>query len=149
MSKIWIVVLSIIGGLFLLAIIAGAGLIYWVSQNKDKWIQAAEDVQKEAKDFGAKTDNAGCLKEALARHKKDDSLTGQIAANMFLTVCLRQSEPSPGFCDGVPPKDEFIKSANWIMKKCADAELQSDQGCSNLFKVVQGYCDQDERQPKN
>ena len=145
MSKTWVIVLSIIGGIFLLAIIAGAGLVYWVSQNKDKWLQAAEDVQKEAKEFGAKTDNAGCLREALARHKKDNSLTGQIAANMFLAGCLPQSEPSPGFCEGVPPKDEFMKSANWSLKKCADADLQTDQGCSNLFKVVQGYCNQDEK----
>ncbi|MGE0131327.1 MAG: hypothetical protein AB7U82_24870 [Blastocatellales bacterium] len=148
MSKTWVIVLSIIGGLFLLAIIAGAGVIYWVSQNKDKWIQAAESVEKEAKDFGAKSDNAGCLKEALSRHKKDDSLTGQIATNMFLAVCLPQSEPSPGFCEDVPPKDEIMKSANWSLKKCAEAGLQNDQGCSRLFKVIQGYCNRSE-QPSN
>ncbi|MCG3160852.1 MAG: hypothetical protein JMDDDDMK_01927 [Acidobacteria bacterium] len=140
MSKTWVIVLSIIGGLFLLAIIAGAGVIYWVSQNKDNWIQSAERVGKEAKEFGAKTDSAGCLKEALARHKRDSSLTGQISTKIFLGICLQESEPAPGFCDDVPAKNEIMKSVNWTLKKCADEGLQNDQSCQRLFNDVQEYC---------
>ncbi len=137
MSKAWIIVLSIIGGLILLAIIAIGGVVYWVSQNKDRLIQTAERLPKEAKEFGSKTNNVGCLNEALSRHKRDKSITGQISTNVFLGICLKESDPSPGFCDGVPAKGEI---PNWAVKKCSDAGLQNDQGCQNLFNAVKEYC---------
>jgi len=140
MSKTWGIVLSIIGGFILLAIIAVGGIAYWIYQNKDRWIQAAENIGKEAKEFGAKTNNEGCLNEALSRHKRDKSITGQISTGVFLGVCLQESAPSPGFCDGVPARGEIMKSASWSLKKCADAGLQNDQGCQQIFKAVQQYC---------
>jgi hypothetical protein len=140
MSKTWAIVLSIIGGLFLLGIIAIAGVVYWVYQNKAKLVQSAEHLVKEARDFGAKTNNQGCLEEALSRHKRDKSFTGRISTQGFLTVCLQTSEPSPGFCEGVPPQNEIMKSANWALKKCADMGLQNDQGCQQIFGAVQKFC---------
>jgi hypothetical protein len=140
MSKTWAIVLSIIGGLFLLGLIAVAGVVYWVYQNKDRWVQSAEQIGKEAKEFGAKTNNEGCLKEALARHKRDNSFTGQISTQGFMIVCLHASEPSPGFCDGVPEQKEIMKSATWTLKKCSDAGMKNDQSCQRLFGAVQSYC---------
>jgi hypothetical protein len=140
MSKTWAIVLSIIGGLFLLALIAVAGVVYWVYQNKDRLVQSVEQMGKKAKEFGAKTDNNGCLKEALARHKRDKSYTGQISTQGFLIVCLHRSETSPGFCDGVPEQNEIMESANWTLKKCSDAGLQNDQSCQRLFGAIQAYC---------
>lgn len=149
MSKAWVIVLSIIGGLFLLGIIAVGGVVYWVYQNKDRWVQSAEQLGKEAKEFGAKNNNEGCLKEALSRHKRDKSITGQISTQIFLSVCLQESEPSPGFCDGVPPKGEIMKSINWTLKKCSDAGMQNDQTCQRVFSAVQEYCHRSAQQPAN
>ena len=140
MSKTWAIVLSIIGGLFLLGIIAIAGVVYWVYQNKGKLVQSAEQLVKEAREFGAKTNNEGCLEEALSRHKRDKSFTGRISTQGFLTVCLQTSEPSPGFCDGVPTQNEILKSANWTLKKCSEAGMQNDQGCRQILSAVQTYC---------
>jgi hypothetical protein len=126
--------------LFLLAIIAVGGIVYWFSQNKDRLIQSAERLGKEAKEFGAKTNNEGCLNEALSRHKSNKSITGQISTNIFLTVCLQESGPSPGFCEGIPPNGEFIKSNAWAVKKCSDAGMQNDQGCQQMFGIVQKFC---------
>ena len=148
MSKTWAIVLSIIGGLFLLGIIAIGGIVYWVYQNKDKWVQSVEQLTKEAKEYGAKTNNEGCLKEALSRHKSDKSITGRISTGIFLGICLQQSEPSPGFCDGVPAKGEIMKSSTWALKKCSDAGLQNDQGCQQIFNVVQSYCHGAAQQPE-
>jgi hypothetical protein len=144
MSKTWAIVLSIIGGLFLLGIVAVAGAVYWVYHNKDRWVQSARQFANEAEEFGAKTNNAGCMEEALSRHKRDKSFTGRISTQGFLTVCLQASKPSPGFCDGVPPRNEIMKSANWALKKCADADLQNDQGCQQIFGAVQAYCHRSE-----
>ena len=143
MSKTWAIVLSIIGGLFLLGLIAVAGVVYWVYQSKDRWIQSVEQIGKDAQDakeIGAKTDNEGCLKEALARHKRDNSLTGQISTHGFLVACLEASKPSQGFCDGVPQPDEEMQSADWTLKKCSDLGLQNDQTCYVILIPVQAYC---------
>jgi hypothetical protein len=140
MSKTLAIILSIVGGLLLLGIIVGGGVIYWVYQNKGKLVQSAEQLVNEAKEFGVKTNNEGCLKEALGRHKSDKSYTGQISTQGFLAVCLQASVPSPGFCDGVPQQNEIMKSANWTLKKCSDAGLQSDQGCQRIFSAVQAHC---------
>jgi hypothetical protein len=148
MSKTWAIVLSIIGGLFLLGLIAVAGVVYWVYQNKDRWVQSAEQIGKEAKEFGARTDNEGCLKESLARHKRDKSFTGQITAQGFMIVCLQASEPSPGFCDGVPEQSEIIESATWTMKKCSDTGMQNDQSCQRLFGAIQSYCHKSKYSPE-
>lgn len=152
MSKPWTIVLSIIGGLFLLAVIAVGGIIYWVYQNKGEWIKSAEQIGQvidQAKEFGAKANNEGCLKEALSRHKGDNSFTGQIAIQGFLTACLQASAPSPGFCDGVPAKSEIMKSASWRLKKCSDAGLQGDRGCQQIFDVVQAHCHGNKYSPEN
>src|SRR5215471_19629668 len=128
MSKVWVIVLSIIGGLFLLAIVIFGGAAYWFWQNKDRLAQSVERVEKEGKEFGAKSNNEGCLNEALSRHKRDKSIKGRLSTQIFLNFCLSESEPSPGFCDGVPPRGEIMKSYNWTLKKCSDAGLQNDQG---------------------
>jgi hypothetical protein len=140
MSKTVAIVLSIIGGLFLLGIIVVGGFVYWVYQNKGRLVQSAEQILKEGKEFGVKTNNEGCLQEAFSRHKRDKSFTGRISTQGFLTVCLQVSETSPGFCDGVPAQKEILKSANWMLKRCADAGLQNDQGCQQIFGAVQTYC---------
>jgi hypothetical protein len=148
MSKPLTIVLSIIGGLFLLGVIAVGGVVYWVYQNKDKWVQSAEQLVEEGKKFGVNTNNEGCLKEALERHKRDKSFTGQISTQGFLTVCLQASAPSPGFCDDVPPQNEIRKSAGWMLKKCADAGMQNDQGCQRIFGVVQSHCHRSNYSPE-
>jgi hypothetical protein len=148
MSKPLTIVLSIIGGLFLLGIIAVGGAFYWVYQNKGKWIESAERLVEEGKKFGVNNNNEGCLKEALARHKRDKSTMGQIATQTFLNVCLEASKPSPGFCDGVPQQNEILKSASWALKKCSDAGLQNDPGCKTIFGAVQSHCHRSNDSPE-
>ena len=148
MSKPWAIVLSVIGGLFLLGVIAVGGIVYWVYKNGGKLVQSAEQLTKEAKEFGAKADNEACLKETLSRHKRDKSITGQISTAVFIGICLKESEPSPGFCDGVPARSEIMKSAAWKLKKCSEAGLEKDQGCQQIFDAVQKYCRRSDERPE-
>jgi hypothetical protein len=154
MSKTLAIILSVIGGLFLLGLIVVGGFVYWFYQHNAKLIETVgninktvEDAKKEAKEFGVKTNNEGCLSEALARHKRDQSITGRISTQGFLTVCLQVSEHSPGFCDGVPAQKEIMKSVSWRLKKCSDAGLQNDQGCQQIFGAVQTYCNKNAHSP--
>ncbi len=70
---------------------------------------------------------------------------GQISTQIFLGTCLQHSEPTPGFCDGIPSRSEMsigeiMKSANWASNKCAEAGLKNDQGCQRLFSAVREHC---------
>jgi hypothetical protein len=113
-----------------------------------KSVEQLEQLVEEGKKFGVNTDNEGCLNEALARHKRDKSVMGQISTGGFLGVCLEVSKPSPGFCDGVPPQNEIMKSASWSLKKCSDAGLQNDGGCKQIFGVVQKHCHKSNDSPE-
>lgn len=148
MSKTVAIILSVIGGLVLLGIIIVGGFAYWVYRNKDRFVQSAEQIVKDGKEFGSKTNNEGCLQEALSRHKRDNSFTGRISTQGFLAVCLQASRPSPGFCDGVPEQKEILKMAGWAVKKCSDAGLPNDQGCQQIFGAVQTYCHKSSYSPE-
>ncbi|MBO0859544.1 MAG: hypothetical protein J2P21_13880 [Chloracidobacterium sp.] len=147
MSKTLAIILSVIGGLFLLGLLVVGGFVYWFYHNKGKLIQAAVNIEKEAREFGAKTNSDGCLNEALSRHKRDESFTGRISTQIFLTFFPQASEASPGFCDDVPPQREIIKTANWVLKKCAGAGMHNDQSCQQIFGVIQTYCHKSIRSP--
>src|SRR5215813_14897215 len=137
MSQGWKVTLWIIAGLMLLIIVGVGGLVFWVYQNKDQWIENVKKIEKNADEYGRNTDNAGCLKEALSRQKRDNSVSGTIANNLFLQSCLHSSAPTPGFCDGVPSEKEFVKHISWLSTQCSKAGLPNDRNCQRLFIAVQ------------
>ena len=141
MSQGWKVTLWILGGLSLLIIIGIGGLVFWVYQNKDQWIETVRKVEKDADEYGRNTDNAGCLKEALSRQKRDKSFSGSIATNVFLQTCLRSSAPTPGFCEGVPSEKEFVKYITWVSNQCSKAGLSNNNNCQRLFQAVQKHCE--------
>lgn len=143
MSKTSAIILSVIGGLFLLGIIAVGGFFYWVYQNSAR--QSAIRRINEFEEFGAKTDNQGCLEEALARYKRDRSFSDPLAPESFVTYCLKASRPSPGFCDGVPP-DETSEGYNWDVKRCNDAGFNC---YPELFHAVRKFCHNSAASPDN
>jgi len=136
-----IVIVTVLLGLLIVGFlaIAGAGA-YWFSQNKDKLVEGAKKSVNEGTTVGKETDNQGCVDEALTRHKNDHGFTASIANGLFLQGCLQASRPTTGFCDAVPPVNEFTKSVQWRMQRCSDAGL-SDQYCGNLFGQVQTFCE--------
>ena len=127
-----VVVLLVIG-------VVGVGVFY-VMKNKDAWMARAKEVATEGKDFGHGTDNQGCVDEGIARYKKDPGLSSVISNSVFMRACLEASRPTSGFCESVPKRTEFIKTAQWRMNQCRQAGLGSDNNCQNLFTPVQQFC---------
>ena len=119
--------------------VVGAG-VYWWTHHSHELIQAGENALKQGKDFGRKADNQGCVDEALLRYRQNTGLGGGISTSLFLSSCLNESRPTPRFCDDVPGPLEFIKSAQWQVKKCQEAGL-SDPYCRQLYAQVQQYCE--------
>lgn len=140
MSKTVKIILAVCTTLVLLLVITVVAGYFVISHYGKGWMEAGERKMKDGAEFGVRTDNKGCLAEAIRRHRADDSITGSIGNNLFLRGCLESSRKTVNFCNGVPPESEFTKSIQWRLSKCRDENLNDSQ-CGQLFAQVQSYCD--------
>ena len=142
MTRGWKIGLSIFIGLFLALMLAVGAGIYFLSKYGREMGEGVKRSQSEGENFGRGTDDAGCLQEALARNKKNNSITKIVSSNVFLATCLKESKPSQGFCEGVPLRSHKQESKRWAEQKCREAG-QSGITCEAMFQVVQSYCEND------
>ena len=138
----WLKVVLIIGGLIvvLLIVTVFAG-VYFVRKYGPEMVEAGKQTIAEGQEYGRRSDNEGCLNEAIARHNRSDGFTGMIKTNIFLRSCLESSRPTPGFCDTVPRQSEFLKSAQWQLEQCGRYNLKTEKQCGQLFQQVQQFCE--------
>src|SRR5918911_5014504 len=115
----WLKVLLIIGGLIVLLIIVTvvAGVIV-VRRYGPQLVEMGKQTLEEGAAYGRRTDNEGCLNEAVARHARAEGFTDMIKLNVFMRACLEASRPTPGFCDAVPRQTEFMKAITWQQRQC-------------------------------
>lgn len=139
-----IIVAGCVSSLLMALVVVGG--VYWWSKNKDQVLvqldqisaQLAED-RREWAAFGRSTDNEGCLAVSLRRHDLCGTLVCQLENNLFLLECLTESTPTPGFCDDVPAKAEFMRTVTWRVSSCSDAGRE-DSYCHELFGTLQRFC---------
>ena len=134
-----LLIVAIIAVVLIIGVV-GAGVFWWM-RNKDALMARAKEVVTEAKDFGAKTDNQGCVDESISRYKKEPGFSSAISNSIFMRTCLDASRPTSGFCNDVPQKTEFMKSAEWRRGQCEKINLSGDRYCQQLFQPVQDYCE--------
>lgn len=113
---------------------------YWISTRGGEWLEKGKQSVAEGQSFGKGTDNQGCLTEALSRHRKETSMSNAIATQVFISSCLPSSRETPGFCEGVPGKMEFMKTGQWQVEQCRREGLR-DSYCPQLFGAVQNFCE--------
>ena len=144
----WLKVLLIVVIVVVLLVVGvvGAGVFWWM-RNKDALMARAKEVVTEGKDFGNHSDNQGCVDESISRYKKEPGFSSAISNSIFMRTCLEASKPTPGFCDGVPGKTEFMKAAEWRRDQCTRIDLAKDSYCQQLFQPVQDYCEHGSRRP--
>jgi hypothetical protein len=142
----WLKGLLVVAIVVVLLVLCVVGFgVFYVMKNKDSWLARGKEIAEEGKRFGDSTDNQGCVDEALRRYKAEPGFSAIIADSVFMRTCLDSSKPTPGFCDEVPKTTEFLKSAEWRLKQCRLAGLQSDNNCQNLFTPVQQFCEEGAR----
>lgn len=137
------ILLLVLGLCFLGMIGVGVAGYLWVDANKDRIKEGVIEVGDEAKAFGEKTDQNGCMTEGRARGKACGAFGPMCEAKvlMFLRVCLDYAKPVPGFCDGVPPESDIVGSATWALEQCGAADAVTNNRCSRLQQARQGYCE--------
>ena len=81
----WAKALIIAGVLIILLVVGviGAG-VYWWSNNKDALMAKAKALVEEGQEAGRKTDNQGCVDQAVARYKGEPGFTNGIGSGIFI-----------------------------------------------------------------
>ena len=138
----WMKVLLVVGVL-LVVLIAGAVVAgYFVVRRYGPGLmEAGKQTYSEGVEYGRRTDNEGCLNEAAARQARVEGFTDMVRNGIFMQTCLEASRPTPGFCDGVPRRTEFMKSIGWQQQQCKRFGLKPEQQCGQLFQGVQRFCE--------
>src|SRR5947209_16508055 len=139
----WLKVLLIVGGILVVLIVGVvvAGVIV-VRKYGPELVEAGKQTVAEGQEYGRRTDNEGCVNETVARHSRSDGISDMIRNTIFLRTCLDASRPTPGFCDNVPRRFEFIKSAQWQLQQCKRYGLPPEKQCGQLFQQVQQFCEE-------
>jgi hypothetical protein len=146
----WVKALLIVAIVVVLLVVGIVGVgVFYVMRNKDAWLARGKEVTEEGRNFGRTTDNQGCVDEGLSRYKKEPGFTSIITNSLFMRMCLESSKPTPGFCEQIPKQTEFMKSAEWKLRQCRQAGLQSDSNCQNLFTPVQQFCETPYPRPRD
>src|SRR5215213_5027987 len=136
----WMKVLLIVG-LVLVVLLAGAGGYFVVRKYGPGLMEAGKQTYEEGVGYGRRTDNEGCLNEAVARQARAEGFTDMIKNNVFMRACFEASRPTPGFCDAVPRQTEFMKAIAWQQQQCQRYGLSADKQCGQLFGQVQQFCE--------
>ena len=146
----WMKVLLILGVLLVLLVVGGAVAVYFLARTYGPGlVEAGKQTYGEGVEYGRRTDNEGCLNEAVARQARAEGFTDLIKNNVFMRACLEASRPTPGFCDTVPRRTEFMKSIGWQQQQCQRYGLSPEKQCSQLFGQVQQFCDERGRRAEN
>ena len=133
-GKIVIVIL-----LSLMVVLGGVGW-YLYSKHLGPLIQGGRAQRVQGAQFGQNADARECLMKAFEIYAEEPGIKGGMLCRIFLDSCLSKSSPAPGFCDGVPVKNEIVASAKWRVSVCGRAG-HGDESCHMLLDPVQEYCD--------
>ena len=129
------------GSVALLGIAAVVAVVLWFrahGQELEAEGHAAHDAGAKA---GAALMDGQCVDAALADYAKDRGMFSAVQARVWLAGCLGAARPTQGFCDGVPPESEIMRSATWRVARCDAHRLGGDSTCPNILAEVQQHCD--------
>lgn len=139
----WMKVLLVAGVLLVLLIVGAVVAVYFLARTYGPGlVEAGKQTYEEGVEYGRRTDNEGCLNEAVARQARADGFTALVKNNVFTRACLEASRPTPGFCDAIPRRTEFMKSIAWQQQQCQRYGLPPEKQCSQLFGQVQQFCEE-------
>jgi len=135
--------------LFVAAVAAVVGVVWFLNSKKDVWVAKGMDVRTQAAKFGQNVSEPKCVEEAMSRYRATPGIMGALEQRIWLGGCLEASVFESGFCQDVPPKSEVMRSATWNVSRCADLGFKGDSNCPNIITEVQTYCEGPERKKKS
>jgi hypothetical protein len=137
--KVVLVIVLIVGVLGVAAVVAG---LLVARRYGPELIQENKQALDEGQEYGRRTDDVGCLNEAVARQARVAGFRDMLRNNFFTRSCLEVARPTPGFCEGVPTRLEFMKSIGWQAEQCKRYGLGPETQCSQFFQQIQQFCEE-------
>jgi|GEM_PF-6736882 len=131
---VWVKLLIVVGALF--AMVGGCSVLLGNFAMK-----GTKEVAAQAEAFAKATDQQGCLDEAVVRVKAcGDGTLCFIKVSAWEAICLTESAPTPGFCDGIPKASKKPEAMAWYETACPAIDLPNDDSCHVVRGVQQGMC---------
>ncbi len=121
---------------------------FYVKQKAPEFIASGQAAQTEGNEYGRSVTESQCVTDALGRHRESPGLTAGITHAIWLEGCLTTSTVEESFCDGVPPEDAMMKSAEWRVRRCTELGFDQNAICREILGQVQGYCAGEVREAK-
>lgn len=140
MRRFWLMVLliSLAGGIY-----AWLQSPEWLAEWNNEHQQMIAAQRQAGQQFGRTTDQQGCFDQALARTEQCQATEYRctVQGGTYLKACWEQSQPSLGFCDGIPAYSEEPSEDDkaWVKDRCAALGALS-KGCRILVRQQQQLC---------
>ena len=136
------------GGLGLFLIVAFV-MGWYISRHAKDIAAATDQSMRDGIAQARHSDEKGCVDAATKRMEKGSYLTASVQGSLFLAACLRSSQPTAGFCDGVPRTGDFTRTTAWQQQRCSKDVYNpgSSVRCQAVGSAIQRYC-ADEGRPK-
>jgi hypothetical protein len=99
---------------------------------------------EDAWEFGADTDDSGCVAEGLGRQGRCRDDRCRLWSRVFVRACLTRAKKSPKYCDGVPEPIKVKDGFQWAERLCAGRQFEM---CREIQYAVQGHCHPPENYP--
>jgi hypothetical protein len=137
----WLIVFICFGIVGLVVVAAIGGVVWWLSANKERLAGMGQEAETAARAYGKDHDQDACVGEGLRKIDRCDGIMCQASAKIFTERCIAYAQPTAGFCDGVPPVGEIIKTAGYCQDQCRKrGRLPDDQRCSQIMQAVAPAC---------
>jgi hypothetical protein len=136
-----VIIVAVLGGLALLAAVVVAGVAFWWKGNKARILDEGKQAIAEGERFATGRAQADCVDAGLRRGMACGAvaLDCEVKSRLFTTSCLEHADPTPGFCDGVPPREEILATSTWIIGEC-QRRGNGSQRCTRLLQAIPEAC---------
>ena len=137
------IILSVIGGVFLLMMLAIGRVVWYVAQNAEGWVERGKEREVEGRTAGESMNSRGCVDRAVADYRKDRGPISVISHRLWLKGCLQTAEHDYSFCPKITSEGAFDQVRELLASQTAFCEsrgLGYDQNCQQLAEQAHEFC---------
>jgi len=143
----WLLIMVAVLILGCSGIFVGGGYLFYRNRDtiKDSLKERTVELRAEATAFAETHPKDTCFDKAMDRMKGCFGFTCEIEGRIFLKMCLKEAQPSPGLCDDVPSILQLGQVAMWQLSECRARPTQIEQQrCGRALQELIDYCDEEE-----
>lgn len=137
------IILSVIVGVFLLIMLGIGGVVWYVAQNAEGWLERGKEREAEGRTAGESMNSRGCVDRAVADYRKDRGPISVLSHRLWLKGCLQTAEEDYSFCPKITAEGTFDQVREVLAAQTAFCEtrgLGNDQNCQQLAEQAQEFC---------